>query len=74
MERGGQQLPFCPEWWLDDPARANIMSAKELEAWTLRGAINAGVSVFFHLDQRLRDEQIGKTATPAYDHCEDLGK
>ncbi|HKP61023.1 MAG TPA: hypothetical protein VJV78_30040 [Polyangiales bacterium] len=74
MYRQGKPLPFCPDWWIEDAARTNVLSAKELEAWTLRGAINAGVSVFFYLDQRLRDEQIGKQALPAYDHCEDLNK
>jgi hypothetical protein len=70
--RAGEPLPYCPDWWLEDPAHSYVLSEKEVEAWTLRGAINAGVSVFFHLDQRLRDEKLGKLATPAYDHCEDI--
>jgi mono/diheme cytochrome c family protein len=73
-ERGGRPLPFCPQWWLDDAAQTYIMSAKDLEAWSLRGAINAGASVFFRLDERLRDELMGKQALPAYDRCEDLPK
>ena len=71
-ERAGKPLPICPEWWREDAARTYALSEKEVETWTLRGAINAGVAVFFHLDQALRDEQAGKPAVPAFDHCEDL--
>jgi len=41
----GQDLPECPTGW-----SAGQLTDEEREAWAVRGAINAGLSVFVYLD------------------------
>ncbi|HVW23778.1 MAG TPA: hypothetical protein VHC69_00310 [Polyangiaceae bacterium] len=69
----GQPWPFCPENVVppaDNPNKPGDphLTADDLRQWATRGAINAGFSVFAYVDQLDR----GATATPAYDHCEQL--
>jgi hypothetical protein len=67
--RGGAPLPFCPTSWRVD---ANKLSEDDLDRWTLKGAINAGRSVFVYLDQLSHDALQGKGPQPSYDQCEQL--
>jgi mono/diheme cytochrome c family protein len=67
--RGGKPLPFCPTSWLND---TNKLSETDLDRWTLKGAINAGASVFVYLDQLSHDAVQGKEPQPGYDQCEQL--
>jgi len=75
---GGGTIPYCPDAWLKDPK--NVLGSvydsamghytyPDANAWAVRGAINAGMSVFLYLDQLVR----GKVAPPVqYNHCEQL--
>jgi mono/diheme cytochrome c family protein len=65
--RAGKALPFCPADWL---ATAPEWMDADRERWSVRGAINAGVSVFLYLKQRSEDAANGKLPPPSYDQCE----
>jgi mono/diheme cytochrome c family protein len=56
-------VPYCP---LDKLRRSSV---SEVNRWTTRGAMNAGLSVFMYLDALARGE---KRRPIPYDHCEDL--
>ena len=56
-----EPLPVCP---------ANLgtpMSDEAQDLWALRGAMNAGLSVFMYLDLVTRDS---KRVVPPYDRCD----
>jgi len=65
-EMGEAGLPYCPDSLL--PSQ-NEMSADQKEAFTLRGALNAGLSVFLYLQALTRGE---KQPSVPYDRCEEL--
>jgi mono/diheme cytochrome c family protein len=58
-------VPFCPESQLQrlDDAAVN--------RWSMRGAMNAGLSVFLYLDALAHGD---KQRPVPYDHCEDIKK
>jgi mono/diheme cytochrome c family protein len=69
----GKPLPICPDELFPSAvqggsALTDAMTKSALNDWATRGAVNAGFSVFFYLDQVER----GKTPVPPYDHCEQL--
>jgi hypothetical protein len=76
QRRTGRTLPICPANVAlpEDPGRivANPLKRdREVEDWALRGAMNAGMSVFLYLDALSK----GKVKpVPAYNHCEELGR
>ena len=61
VDQGDPQYPACPK--LDPTAQP---SAQELNAWAVRGAINAGLAVFLYL----RDLEQMKAPDPNYDQCD----
>jgi hypothetical protein len=65
--RAGKPLPFCPADWL---ATAPEWVDTDHERWSLKGAMNAGVSVFLYLKQRSEDAAKGAVPPPSYDQCE----
>jgi mono/diheme cytochrome c family protein len=67
--RGGKVLPFCPSDWL---STATPWVDTDNEAWSLHGAINAGVSVFLYLKQRSENVAKGILPQPNFDQCEQL--
>jgi hypothetical protein len=67
--RGGKVLPICPSDWL---SAATPWADTDIEAWSLRGAANAGVSVFLYLKQRSEDTAKGILPQPNFDQCEQL--
>ncbi len=69
----GQPLPMCPDQLFPNIARfgnplQDAMAGAALDDWATRGAVNAGFSVFFYLDE----VEHGKKPLPAYDQCERL--
>jgi mono/diheme cytochrome c family protein len=61
---GGQPLPYCPASVLVSGGGTQ-WDAPRLEAWAVRGAVNAGLMVFFYLDA------VSKGLSPKrYDQCE----
>jgi mono/diheme cytochrome c family protein len=69
LRAGGTPLPICPNEWLTDE---NLFSDDDLESWTLRAAMNAGMAVFLQLDKQSVDARDGKSPLPSYDQCEQL--
>jgi mono/diheme cytochrome c family protein len=69
QSRAGKPLPFCPADWL---TTAPEWADADHEKWTLKGAMNAGVSVFLYLKQRAEDAAAGIVPPPRYDQCEQL--
>lgn len=81
LQRTGLQLPMCPAEILADDAPGRILFPKALpdgtvitgdddvERWAIRGAMNAGMSVFVYLDAISRGLIQPK---PAYNRCQDL--
>jgi hypothetical protein len=67
--RGSNPLPICPSDWFND---ANRVSGDDLDKWTLRGAMNAGMSVFLYLDKLEHDALQNKGPQPTYDDCQAL--
>jgi hypothetical protein len=67
--RGGKVLPICPSDWL---SAATPWADTDIEAWSLRGAANSGVSVFLYLKQRSEDMAKGILPQPNFDQCEQL--
>ena len=67
--RGSEPLPMCPTDWFID---ANRVSDVDLDKWTLRGAMNAGMSVFLYLDKLEHDALQGNGPQPPYDDCQAL--
>jgi mono/diheme cytochrome c family protein len=67
--RKDRALPFCPTDWLNT---AVAWTEVERETWSLQGAINAGVSVFYYLSQRSQEVAMGITPQPNYDQCDQL--
>jgi mono/diheme cytochrome c family protein len=67
--RGGKVMPVCPSGWL---STATPWAETDIEAWSLRGAANAGVSVFLYLKQRSEDAAKGILPQPNFDQCEQL--
>jgi mono/diheme cytochrome c family protein len=76
---GGPKVPYCPKELFDpDDRRWLLKTETDSESrsvfvdgykWALRGAINAGLAVFAHLDELTRGQ--GKPK-PAFNRCEDL--
>jgi mono/diheme cytochrome c family protein len=70
---GGQPLPFCPDALLaTDPTDGHALyqlMAADVDRWTTRAAMNAGLSVFLYLDAL---ERGNKPAVVRYDQCEKL--
>jgi len=55
-------VPFCPE------AQMQRYSEDDVTRWSIRGAMNAGLSVFLYLDALAQGK---KERVVAYDRCED---
>ena len=76
--RADLSAPFCPDVLFQDPAN-QLVSTPDLiggqtiytdaNKWAIRGAINAGMSVFLYIDQL---EKGGITPKPTFNHCEQL--
>lgn len=78
VQRTGLQLPMCPDEVtpLDAPGRLQYVDnlgspvdSDDVERWTARGAMNAGMSVFVYLDALSKGQVKPK---PKYNHCEEL--
>jgi mono/diheme cytochrome c family protein len=66
----GNEPPFCPDAFLSDgTANQNLFTEDDVERWSTRGAMNAGLSVFLYLDALSKG--LKKHPIP-YDRCEDL--
>jgi hypothetical protein len=68
----GRPMPFCPESVVPPsdnypPNGDGRMTSDDIDRWTYRGAINAGMSVFLYLDDLVKR---GATPQPRYDQCE----
>jgi mono/diheme cytochrome c family protein len=63
---GGTQPPYCPQALV---VEANRLTEDAVTAWTQRGAMNAGLSVFLYLDALGKGE---KKRLPEYNRCEEL--
>jgi mono/diheme cytochrome c family protein len=66
---GGKPLPLCPaglEHWAADLTGTGLND--DFEPWLMRGAINAGLTVFVYVDQVTR----GNVVPTYYDRCEAL--
>jgi mono/diheme cytochrome c family protein len=77
IERTGLQLPMCSDVVASPDAPGRIRQGlnansgdDDVERWSIRGAMNAGVSVFVYLDARAKGEVVRKSA---YNRCEELG-
>jgi hypothetical protein len=67
---GGRPLPFCPESIVPRSGASpppGYWGGRELDAWSTRGAINAGFAVFLYLDDLMKR---GGVPRPRYDQCE----
>jgi len=60
----GRSPPYCPE-----ALASSELGGAQKDTWTLRGALNAGLSVFLYLQALTRGE---KQPSVAYDRCEEL--
>jgi hypothetical protein len=58
-------IPYCPE------TQVTRLDTAAVNRWSMRGAMNAGLSVFLYLDALARGD---KQRPIPYDHCEDLKK
>jgi len=68
---GGQPLPFCPEVLFERDGTGNEIhrfESEEIDDWTLRGAMNAGLAVYVYLDAISK----GAQPPPAFNACERL--
>jgi mono/diheme cytochrome c family protein len=67
----GKSMPLCPTTFLDDftSSSTNELLVEDGERWALRGAANAGLSVYYYLSALAKGEVKPK---PAFDKCEDL--
>ncbi len=67
--RSGEALPFCPDslFVTRDNVQTNQLSQDEVNRWTMRGAMNAGLSVFLYMAGMLKG-----TVPPvtSFDACE----
>jgi hypothetical protein len=73
-ELAGKKLPYCPEQVrVDSPAYLSE-TGDEAERWKLRGAANAGVSVFLFFDDMNKRIAQGERSprTVPYDRCQDF--
>jgi hypothetical protein len=71
VQRTGRALPMCPDQ-LDPLGHiADSEADTRIERWAVRGAMNAGMSVFLYLDALSKREV---SRQPAYNRCEDLGE
>jgi len=81
---GGALVPYCPaalfetgtdgnpKWqfhFATDPNDSGIVTYTDANQWAIRGAINAGLSVFLYVDQLTRGNVLPK---PQFNHCEQL--
>jgi hypothetical protein len=81
VRAGGPLVPYCPEILFKpgnalktdtiESAGGAVVRPVDGYKWALRGAINAGMSVFTYLDQVSRG---GTTVKPGYNKCEELKK
>lgn len=62
----GSKIPYCPAGLLSEE---NRLSADELDLWSRRGAMSAGLAVFLYLDN-LTKGQLQRV--PDFDRCEEL--
>jgi hypothetical protein len=62
----GSKIPYCPPNLLTE---GNRLSPDELDLWSRRGAMSAGLAVFLYLDN-LTKGQLQRV--PDYDRCEEL--
>ncbi|HEX7479269.1 MAG TPA: hypothetical protein VF331_15795, partial [Polyangiales bacterium] len=71
--RAGQPIPFCPDQLFAQQAGkpAYQLTRDDVTRWTMRGAINAGLSVFVYLDALLKHE---KLPVIPYTSCDQLPK
>ena len=65
----GTQPPYCPQAFLTE---ANRLTFDDVDAWTVRGAMNAGLAVFEYLKGLATGDPLAKRQ-PDYDHCENSG-
>ena len=75
---GGAVIPFCPDVLFQDPANqlastpdlsTGLTTYTDADKWAIRGAINAGMSVFMYVDQLEKGNVAPK---PQFNHCEQL--
>jgi hypothetical protein len=79
LQRTARPLPMCPEAITAEDAAGRLkvdlntpdIAPEEAERWAVRGAMNAGMSVFVYLDALSKGQVKPK---PKYNRCEELGK